>query len=1094
MSATEALQLQFEALVCQQSSDQLLKIVDFLKIKDPVSKKSKVRVVKIIRNFIETLISEPGETDVDVYLEDAVAFLTGKPPPLEKTEEEKELIALEKALLALQSKQATELASHLQKLKDATTKVFGEDLLVPSTSEASKPADTVVKSDVASIPSILRREFKISGQIGEPGQHDKLTYVSLIHQIDSAIEKGFTEREVTDGVIKSISPHSSLRNYILLLPSRSLSKLRQILRVFFQEKTASDLFQQLVTMSQEPKETAQQFLLKALDARNKVFFATREEDAQAEYNSQLVQKSFLKAFETGLRDENLVTNLRPFLRQEHITDEELMRNVNDLATKQAERRAKIINAPERQRAAKANASCVEFEIGREKNQGAPKSTQKESKNENEKLLAEIKELKSNLTDLKQRFDEKQSSPQYPPRFQSRGRGRGRGRGAVQGYSQRPRGCRSCQMSGWGASCDHCFKCGASGHFRDTNFPNVNLRDVSELIDCQLNVNAANGAEIPYKGWAEIEVKLTNMQEPIIVPFLVTSETIDVPLVGFNVIEEFMKSEMTDTELACVFPCVSSANINVLVDLIKINSETDLCIVKTSKRDRVVKQGQSLKIPCRLNHGPLEEETPVIFEPDENSELPNGLVAQEALMTIRPGKSSKVNVEIVNVSKHDIVIPKRSVIGRIELLQSVTPLDVKLKESPEKSKDTDQVIHNTEKLDEDITDVPDFIRDIDLNGLSEEQKHSALKVLSEERDSFAKDDSDIGCIPDLKLSINLTDNVPVQKNYVAVPRPLYPEVNAYIEDLLNRNFIKKSMSPYSSPVVCVRKKDQTLRLCVDYRALNQKTVPDQHPIPCIQESLDNLGEEMSSDIRQALTCAAQLVDKGEPNFITSLSTDPNVLSIDCLPNTVNPTPTVNVNGLRQAQLNDQIVTRLHYYVNKEPDEPLQSPKRVNRQYQPRRQLASSQTHNEIADIDSSEDSSSEDELFAVQNIDPSGQLNSNNSQSSDTNNVESQSDMTSAPSPPQTPHAEDEAEVPVHESEELPVENKHVEIIGNDLPQQENHRPIRIRQPPDRFAYYAPGHAVVNAVPMNINAIPQFRYEHRLCSLHRYKYLFANRCR
>ena len=66
------------------------------------------------------------------------------------------------------------------------------------------------------------------------------------------------------------------------------------------------------------------------------------------------------------------------------------------------------------------------------------------------------------------------------------------------------------------------------------------------------------------------------------------------------------------------------------------------------------------------------------------------------------------------------------------------------------------------------------------------------------------------------------------------------MNAYIEDLLNRNFIRKSNSSYSSPVVCVRRKDQSLRLCVDYRALNQKTVPDRHPIPRIQESLDNLG--------------------------------------------------------------------------------------------------------------------------------------------------------------------------------------------------------------------------------------------------------------
>ena len=74
----------------------------------------------------------------------------------------------------------------------------------------------------------------------------------------------------------------------------------------------------------------------------------------------------------------------------------------------------------------------------------------------------------------------------------------------------------------------------------------------------------------------------------------------------------------------------------------------------------------------------------------------------------------------------------------------------------------------------------------------------------------------------------------------MPKPLYPEVKAYIEDLLNRNFIKKSSSSYSSPVVCVRKKDQSLRLCVDFRALNKKPRPDRHPIPRIQEMLDNLG--------------------------------------------------------------------------------------------------------------------------------------------------------------------------------------------------------------------------------------------------------------
>ena len=80
------------------------------------------------------------------------------------------------------------------------------------------------------------------------------------------------------------------------------------------------------------------------------------------------------------------------------------------------------------------------------------------------------------------------------------------------------------------------------------------------------------------------------------------------------------------------------------------------------------------------------------------------------------------------------------------------------------------------------------------------------MLHEGRDVFAAHEDDTGCIPDLTMDINLTDKQPVQKNYTAIPRPLYPEDKHYLEDLLNKNFIRKCKSCYSSGVVCVRKKD------------------------------------------------------------------------------------------------------------------------------------------------------------------------------------------------------------------------------------------------------------------------------------------------
>ena len=91
-----------------------------------------------------------------------------------------------------------------------------------------------------------------------------------------------------------------------------------------------------------------------------------------------------------------------------------------------------------------------------------------------------------------------------------------------------------------------------------------------------------------------------------------------------------------------------------------------------------------------------------------------------------------------------------------------------------------------------------------------------------------------------MSINLVDDIPVNAAYRKIPPNLYTEVKNYVEDLRTNGWIRESYSSYSSPIVCVRKKDGQMRLCVDYWALNAKTVQDSQPIPRIQDILDALG--------------------------------------------------------------------------------------------------------------------------------------------------------------------------------------------------------------------------------------------------------------
>ena len=124
-------------------------------------------------------------------------------------------------------------------------------------------------------------------------------------------------------------------------------------------------------------------------------------------------------------------------------------------------------------------------------------------------------------------------------------------------------------------------------------------------------------------------------------------------------------------------------------------------------------------------------------------------------------------------------------------------------------------------------------------LNRKQKKQLLEVLKDNDKVFAKSEYDLGCCNVAEHHIDTGEARPIHCNPHAMPHHLRPVLRTELDDMIERDFIEPSRSSWAAPIVYVRKKDGSWRLCVDFRKLNQVAKICVYPLPRIQDIFSTL---------------------------------------------------------------------------------------------------------------------------------------------------------------------------------------------------------------------------------------------------------------
>ena len=120
-----------------------------------------------------------------------------------------------------------------------------------------------------------------------------------------------------------------------------------------------------------------------------------------------------------------------------------------------------------------------------------------------------------------------------------------------------------------------------------------------------------------------------------------------------------------------------------------------------------------------------------------------------------------------------------------------------------------------------------------------EKQDLLQLLDKHLDVFAANDEDIGRVQLIEHAIETGDALPARSRARFYSPTQRVAIKTEVDKYKQAGIVRPSSSPWAAPVLIVKKKDGTNRMCIDYRQLNMVTVPDSFPLPNMRTLFDKL---------------------------------------------------------------------------------------------------------------------------------------------------------------------------------------------------------------------------------------------------------------